>query len=213
MSYLSKLNAKTGGGLGGIPESKNNFDFRYKFINQTQILIPDGVDTISIVCTGGGGGGGTWNGGGGGAGLSCLNNLKVKSNDILSCSIGSGGTAYGSTGGNGGSTLVYLNGVLILSAGGGAGGTINAGGGGGAGNLSNGSPGNTINGGVGGGYYGPGNNAGIAGTHVLYGSAGGHAGDTSESGAGVTAGSPGGCHVIFGKNRSYPNNHCHNFFD
>lgn len=219
MSHLPKLNAKIGGGLGGIPERKK---FTFKLINHTNFIIPDNVSSVSIICAGGGGGGsgenaGNGANGAGGGGLSYINNVKVKPGDIITTTIGKGGNGgYGRNGGtaytlgqDGGTTSVYLNGSLILSAGGGSFNIT-----GGTGNLCNGGNGGYVNGGGGAGglasgYLGIDNNTGISGSHVLYGAKGGNGGYASSG----TAGQDGGCHIIFGEGRAYPNTKCHNFFD
>lgn len=99
------------------------------------VTVPAGYTLVDIFCVGGGGGGGrcygsssyhTTDGGGGGAGgyTNTAYNITVHQGEVLNLIIGAGGAGSQNNynGGNGGTTSVSRNGVILCTANGGNGG-------------------------------------------------------------------------------------------
>ncbi len=175
------------------------------FISSDNFTVPEGVTSVTIFCWGAGGGGGTggeflgtnYSGGGGGGGGFSGGTLTVNQGDIITITVGTGGSGATSAsftaGGSGGNSVVqHSSGTLTASGGdGGVGGFTTALGGVGSfsGTVSN--P-VSFNGGT-----GAGRSAG--GTNLTGGGGGGGAGD-SENGNTGTSGSSGGQGGIGGSN-------------
>lgn len=130
---LGKLKTIIGNSLGGFPTKKLAGNYTFTDIGTTSITFKFDTE-ISVVCIGGGGGGGGYGGtyptgcGGGGGALCYANKIKIKALDILTVTVGSGGSGGGSVGGgSGGASYVTLNGVELIRAGGGSGGLYNSG--------------------------------------------------------------------------------------
>lgn len=121
MAYLGKLKAKTGGGLGGIPEGgaavvpAGDAIFT-AFGATTPFTVPKGVTSLCMVVIGSGAGSISLGGGigGGGGALAYINNYPVTPGDILY-------VTTGVFGGNGNGTPSYIThkGTTIIYAGGG----------------------------------------------------------------------------------------------
>jgi hypothetical protein len=87
--------------------------------------VPYGITSITVTLVGGGGKGGSSSGGGkgGGSGYQARTTVNVASGDVLSITVGKGGqTTNGKIGEDGEATILYKNGVAILTANGGVGG-------------------------------------------------------------------------------------------
>lgn len=237
MSYLPKLNAKIGGGLGGLPERKINKvgSKNYLIAGTFTFTIPDGVTSISAVCIGGGGGGGGYNAycaGGGGGGLAYKNNIPVQPNTIITIVVGAGGVSTG----NGGNSSISINGNVVVSGFGGTAGSASDGvGGSGIGDtvFKGGNGVSNSHGGGAGGYYSDGallsagDCTGITGDEAIlpgnggtwYTGGGGHGlsyggGGGSDYNNGVAQnGASGAVRIIFGPNRSFPKTNCNTAFN
>lgn len=208
MAYLGKLNAKTGGGLGGMPEKKNPAgSVIYGRAGTYTFKVPKGVTSICAVCIGGSSYAIAESPSQGG-GLSYKNNILVNENSAVVITVGGSDTP----------SSVAVNGTIVCKGANvaGVGDFCSIGGDGSDG----------LYGGGAGGYYGNGsgqsvgNNGSIVGSYALIGANG----STGGYGAGsVTviahgyqdsvAGVAGGVKIIWGSNRSFPNNRCHNIED
>ncbi len=208
------------------------FGFNSKILAQTEVVntstvssssytISGGPKQVSFAITGANGGNGTTTGGGKGAIINATYNLN--NGDVINYLVAEGGFG-GSEAGGAGSTGIYINGTLVLVAGGGAGGDNSAGAVGlGANSTTNGDNGVGIGGGAGGtngagggatvgaGAGGGGINSAGANTASVLGSGGGTAtanyslaaGGTSaigsgSGGRGLTGGGAGGVNYAGG---------------
>lgn len=157
--------------------------------------VPDGVTSISAVCIGGGGGGaggdGTLDMGGGGGGLSYRNSIAVTPGQVLTITVGAGGSGGSSAaGGSGGDSSIAKSGATVLHAGGGGAGTGLS-----SGTLNNGGSGGSTLGYDGGGDGGGAGTASGIAVGGGGGGAGGYSGDGGDGGtiaSGAGAGSGGG---------------------
>jgi len=193
-------------------------DQEFSTAGSSSLTVPDNVEYVSIVCVGGGGGSaGNFAPCGGDGGTLAYGTFKVSAGDVLSVTVGAGGTAgaytnvaSGNAAGNGGDSSVSLSGsTLILAPGGSGGGRTNSAtvyfdpdgvntgsgaGGQGAGTFSRFSS-NGPSGGGAGGYGGPGGDGGSSGDGdpgTFGGSGGGGRGNFLPD---VRAGNGGGTHL------------------
>lgn len=161
--------------------------------------VPTGVTSITIQAWGGGGAGGASTvdkdgGSGGGGGAYSSKTIAVTPGDVISYTIGAGGTTTAGNGNPGGTTTVaHIPTSTNMSAGGGAGGTLNANPAGVGGTASGGTVNNNgSTGGNGGGNSGGagGNAANTAGGGGTGGAGGGN--NTAGSNGNIIGGGGGG---------------------
>lgn len=202
--------------------------FESTFVNAGSFswIVPEEVNSVSVVCVGGGGPG-SWqspsvngpNRGGGGGALSYVNQISVTPGETLNIVVGARGLSSGTAGvagTNGGfSSVARSNGTILCKANGGtrgstvggAGGTVAVGtGGAGGGGGTNSAYGFGTGGGGAGGYAGNGGKGGGGSTNAsapgngVGGGGGGGCGYTTNAGTtGGAAGSSGGGVGIYGQ--------------
>lgn len=167
--------------------------------------VPTGVTTITVKAYGAGGGGGAGNtgsgvGGNGGGGGFMQSDITVTPGEVLSVTVGSGGTKANSNsngGDGGGFSAVQRSSTYLIQAGGGGGGGGNigsgAGGAGGAGGTqaANGAAGSAGTGSTGGNAGGGGGGTAAAGGTAGTTGTGGTAGATGAANLGGDAGGSG----------------------
>jgi hypothetical protein len=107
------------------------------FASSTTWTVPCGVNSITIYAWGAGGAGGgakSGGGGGGGGGAYSTTIVAVSPGDLLTITVGTGGTGVSNGNGNsGGQTTIVRSAVNLLTANGGSGGFVGSSGGNGAG--------------------------------------------------------------------------------